>query len=268
MRNTASHTFGSRPPVLLGVTSLKQHLYPAACGGIHANNTSPTHYNKPPISTLKQKLTRKWPEAIRSLSDQNELVFSTGFPELDSLFPMGGIPYGQLIEITGGVSSGKTGLLFRMLSCATQNRIAAYVDFSNAFFPDAASASGLDLSRLLVIKPNVRGDDCIKNSLRTAELLLRDRNADIIVFDLVGYHRKDTLPIGLLHRLRLKTVRAKGLVIFLTQPVKTNGVSPNIIPSSMASLRLTVGRTNTNRLAISITKSRITTEGTHVEVQL
>ena len=207
---------------------------------------------------ITHALRQKWPEAIRSLTDQSDRFFAAGRVELDALFPSGrGIPYGQLIEITGGVSSGKTSLLFCLLA-ANSHTTAAYVDFGNSFFPDAAGAVGLDLSRLLVIKPTSAQ---LKPGLRSGELLLRDHHADIIVFDLAGW--RQPLPIGLLHRLRLKTVRAKGLVIFLTQ-------AADIIPASMTSLRLEVQRSSDrpHHLLVTVTKSRLCAEGLQCRVQL
>jgi hypothetical protein len=217
---------------------------------------------------IARKLRQKWPDAIRSLNEQDELSFPTGLAELDRLFASKrGIPYGQLIEIRGGISSGKTSLLFRILS-GRPNSTIAYVDFCHTFFPEATIASGLNLDRLLLIRPaptrpeSDNHDNTLKAGLRTAELLLRDHHANLIAFDLVGW--RTALPIGLLHRLRLRTVRAKGLVIFLTQ---TSG----IIPSSMASLRLETKRIDPatpNRLLITITKSRLCAEGVRLEVSL
>jgi hypothetical protein len=216
--------------------------------------------------TLRQTLREKWPEATRSFHDRRDLYFATGLPQLDRIFPKAcGLPCGQLIEITGGLSSGKTSLLYCLLTTASADgRTIVYVDFDNAFFPDTTPGSTLQLSQLLVVQPADTAPDSLRAGLRTAELLLRDRRADIIVFDLIGRHIP--LPLGLLHRLRLKTVRAKGLVIFLTQKTKAD-----IIPSSMAALRLEVrraDRTDQNRLNITVTKSRLCAEGIQMEVRL
>ena len=150
---------------------------------------------------------------MQHLGHGREQVFPTGLPELDSLLPMAGIPCGQLIEITGGVSSGKTSLVFRLMATLTAagNRVA-YVDFSRSFFPDAAAVSGVDLKSLLVV---TAGGQAVPDGIRTGELLLRENRARVVVFDLAA--AKHPLPLGLLHRLRLRTVRARGLVVFLTQ---------------------------------------------------
>lgn len=219
-----------------------------------------TNRLKPNAAELKELIQKRWPQTLAAVANE-ELVFGTGLSELDALFSLGGIPYGQLIEITGGVSSGKTSFLFKLLARLTRKETVAYIDFSNTFFPSAAVAGGIDITRLLLVKPNSHSaDDSIKSGLRTAELLLRERTVRCVVFDLVG--QKKILPIVLLHRLRLKTVRAKALVILLSEN------NSEIIPSSMASLRLEVRRRDNNRLKINITKSRISKEGVCVEVLL
>ncbi|UCC43151.1 MAG: hypothetical protein JSU65_08345 [Candidatus Zixiibacteriota bacterium] len=227
----------------------------------------PCRTNSLPTADLKALIRKRWPRAVPSESEE-KVVFDSGLPEFDALFPLGGIPYGQLIEITGSASSGKTSFLFKLLSHLTRAERAAYIDYSNNFFPSAAAAGHIDLSRLLLIKPDPisgRSNDVIKNGLRTAEILLQHKAASWLVFDLVG--QSEPLPITLLHRLRLKTVRVRALTIFLTED------NSAIIPSSMASLRLEVRRAENNdssnsRVRVGITKSRICKEGARVELSL
>ena len=214
---------------------------------------------RPACGGLKEAITRKWPEALGPIAEVQHRVFDTGCDSLDALFPSGGIPYGQLIEITGGVSSGKTGFLFRLLARWCKDNTVAYVDVTDSFFPDAAASAGVDLTRLLVVKPSGGAADRLQSSLRTAELLLVEGRVTIVLFDLVGRHAAGRLPLPLLHRLRLKTVRAKGLVVFLTQE------NSYVIPASMVSLRLTVCRSSSDTLSITVSKSRISVEGTRVE---
>ena len=204
---------------------------------------------------LKKLITRRWPASWYSESDWSQLSFSTGFPALDALFPSSGIPYGQLLEITGDISSGKTSLLFMMLAEITKQGVIAYMDFSRSFFPSAAAACGIDMARLIVLQP-----DTPATGLRAAELLFRHRLACGVVFDLVG--ETGALPITLLHRLRLQTVRAKALIIFLTE------TGANTIPASTTSLKLDVHRVSGCHLHITVAKSRISTEGLQVEVTI
>lgn len=210
--------------------------------------------DKPGVDTLKRLVSKRWPEALMNTADSSSTPsFITGIASLDRLFPAGGIPYGQLMEITGGVSSGKTTLLLRMLAALTVRQTVAYVDFSGSFFPAGAISTGVDPDRLLVVTPK-----SLLSGLRTAELLFRHCMADIIVFDLLGC--REPLPFTLLHRLRQQTTRARGLVIFLTEN------NSDIVPTSMVALRLEIVRGDHNRFAVTITKSRFCKEGMEVEV--
>jgi len=158
------------------------------------------------------------------------------------------IPYGQLLEITGKESSGKTSFLYQCLAKLTAAGCVAYIDHSNSFFPLAASQSGVNLKRLMIVKAGN-----ISDALRKAELLLNRKKTNAIVLDLVN--EKQLLPMTLLHRLRMDTVRSRSILIFLTDN------SLQIIPSSMVSVRLLVSRAFESKIAVEVTKSRISKEG-------
>ncbi len=207
------------------------------------------------LAELKRLIRHKWPEAAGLASERLNLTFSTGLPPLDAIFPNRGIPCGQLIELTGGLSSGKTTLLLTMLAALTRNGRAVYIDLSRSFFPASAAACGIDLNRLLTVTPASP-----PVAVRAAELLLHHNAASWIVLDLVG--QKQTLPTIMLHRLRLKAVRARGLVLLLTEN------NSDIIPSSTASLRLEVSRKDDTTLTVDVTRSRLSREGLTIEVPL
>ena len=95
---------------------------------------------EPTPSAVKELIRRKWPEALLENAGRSGRSFVTGLENFDRLFPSGGIPYGQLVEITGGASCGKTGLLFHVLAGLVRQVRVGYVDAGNTFFPGAASA--------------------------------------------------------------------------------------------------------------------------------
>ncbi len=238
---------------------------------------------------LKKLLRQKWPEAASPAIGLSEPVFPTGIERLDALFPGNGIPCGQLIEITGTAGCGKTSLLFKILASLTRTGSVAYVDFSGSFFPSAAASCGVDVSRLLVVTPEV-----LQAGLRIAELLLAHRMVCGVVLDLTG-RKGDSFPPALLHRLRRQTARARALVIFLTENDNEMnrceaGVSDStdlhstsegrdrgrllcrvpsvIIPASAASLKLEVHRIDRPHIEIVVAKSRISRAGARLEVAL
>jgi len=204
---------------------------------------------------LKKAVKNRWPGAVVGDRSKKALPFSTGMSNFDSLFEGGGIPTGQLVEITGGVSSGKTSFLFRILATLTETCTIAYLDFSNSFFPSAAESSGIDIRRVIV----VRSLD-FRDGLRAAELLLRHRIASCIVFDLVNI--KGSLPITMMHRLRAQIVRANSMIIFLTEG------GAELIPASMISLRLEVKRKSRADIEVLIVKSRVSNSGFNTELTI
>src|SRR5437870_2183544 len=79
----------------------------------------------------------------------------TGLTALDARLE-GGFPRGQLSELIGPRSSGRTSLLWRMLAAATaRGELVALVDALDTCDPVSASAAGVDLDRLLWIRGHV-----------------------------------------------------------------------------------------------------------------
>lgn len=77
---------------------------------------------------------------------------STGFGALDVLLS-GGIPRGQITELVGQASSGRTSVTFAMLAEATaRGEVAAYIDASDSLDPRSAQRAGIALQRLLWVR--------------------------------------------------------------------------------------------------------------------
>src|SRR5215510_7636519 len=76
----------------------------------------------------------------------------TGVPPLDTLL-RGGFPRGQVSEVHGPASSGRTGLLLALVAQATRaDALAAWVDPGDRFDPATAAAAGVQLPRLLWLR--------------------------------------------------------------------------------------------------------------------
>lgn len=81
-------------------------------------------------------------------------VLRTGVSPLDALLPEGGFVLGQAIELCGEAASGRTTLVLRALAAAhRERRLCAYVDGPRELYPPAAAALGVDLARLLWVRP-------------------------------------------------------------------------------------------------------------------
>ncbi len=91
----------------------------------------------------------------------------TTFPALDELLG-GGLPRGKLVEMIGARSSGRFSAVLAALAAATTaGEAAALVDLGDGLDPQAAAALGLDLRRLLWLRPAT-----LKQALAGAEMVL------------------------------------------------------------------------------------------------
>ena len=84
-------------------------------------------------------------------------LLPTDIPLVDACL-RGGLPRGQLSELTGACSSGRMTLLLQLMVAATrQGEIAALVDTLDRFDVASAAAAGVDLDRLLWIRGSDSG---------------------------------------------------------------------------------------------------------------
>ena len=101
------------------------------------------------IDGLRERIRR-----IERRPPRSDRVVASGWPEVDGLLG-GGFPRGALAELTGGRGSGKTALALSALAKATaEGALAAYVDGRGELYAPAAAALGVDLSRLLIVRPS------------------------------------------------------------------------------------------------------------------
>jgi len=107
-------------------------------------------------------------------------VAPTGVAVIDG--PLGGgLRRGQLSEIVGPRSSGRTTLLCQTFAAATaRGEVVALIDTCDRFDPAAAARTGIDLSRLLWIRE--RGDAA--RALKAANLVVQAGGLGIVAFDL------------------------------------------------------------------------------------
>ena len=103
----------------------------------------------------------------------------TGLASLDALLG-GGLPRGQVSEIAGRHSAGRTALACRVAATTTaRGEIVAWVDPDNALDPEMAAAAGVHLDHTLWVRPRRPGD-----APRAAELLLETGGFALVVLDL------------------------------------------------------------------------------------
>jgi hypothetical protein len=144
----------------------------------------------PPTSAAVHRLRSSLPESLRShLRSARELAreledsagegaFPTAVPALDRLLA-GGLPRGQLVELVGSRTSGRFSMLLAALAAATSmGEAAALVDLGDGLDPISARNAGIDLERLLWVRPPT-----LKKALAAAEMLIAG-GFPLVVLDL------------------------------------------------------------------------------------
>jgi protein ImuA len=154
---------------------------------------------------------------------RREGLLACGRPDVEALLPGGGFPRGCLCALRGGPASGKTGVALAALREAQrEGGLAAFVDGRGELYPPAAQALGVDLSRLLVVRPERAGGraarEAILPGLWAAEVLLGSGAFPAVAVDvpLVGVTASRAEP--LLRRLRAAAEKGGAVALFLSGP--------------------------------------------------
>jgi hypothetical protein len=138
-------------------------------------------------------------ELRRGGSDPREARadLATGIPALDGLLG-GGLARGQLSELHGPLSSGRTSLALALLARATEvGEVVAVVDAADAFHPASARSAGVQLERVLWARPPGVGA-----AVRASERLLQARGFAAVLLDATGRAAEwEALPAAVWQRL-------------------------------------------------------------------
>lgn len=141
------------------------------------------------VRRLDRTLTSALPEVdVRD----DAAVGATTIAAID--MPCGGVPRGQLSEIVGPRSSGRTSLLLRMCAAATaRGELVAMVDALDRFDPQSARDAGVDLERLLWIRGHVvaqpgpcrdTNQKSLEQVIKALSLVLQAGNFGLVACDL------------------------------------------------------------------------------------
>lgn len=114
------------------------------------------------------------------VDEPEDRVAATGMRALDEAL-RGGLRRGQVSEVVGPRSAGRSSVLCQSFAAATsRGEVIALVDTSDRFDPLTAAESGVDLSRLLWVRE--RGDAA--RALKALNLIIQAGGFGIVAFDL------------------------------------------------------------------------------------
>lgn len=139
-------------------------------------------------------------------------ILRTGVGPLDAMLPAGGFPLGHAVELCGEAASGRTSVALRAVASAhAAGRLCAYVDGPGELYPPCAAALGVDLARLLVVRPRA-----LKQVAWAALQLLRSGAFACVVLDLTHTGLRLLGPEG--KRLADAAVKGGSLLLLLSSP--------------------------------------------------
>jgi protein ImuA len=138
------------------------------------------------IARLREEIRR-----IERAPGRREGRLACGLDGVDAALPGGGFPCGALTELSGGPASGKTAVALALVAALGPEGLAAWVDGRGELYPPAAAARGVDLARLLVVRPPAAeprgrgsaGTDVARPALWAAEALLASGAFAAVIVD-------------------------------------------------------------------------------------
>jgi recombination protein RecA len=160
-------------------------------------------------------------------------VIATGFAALDAALGTGGFPRGQMVELFGASSTGKTTLALQVIAHAQSCGLtAAWIDAEHAFDPAYAATLGVAIDRLPVAKP-----ESAEQALEMVRQLASSRAVDMLVVDSAA---------ALIPRLELETLLGEG----------GQGLQSRVLASGLRNLAGIVARTGAVVVFLNQLRSR------------
>src|SRR4051812_6027 len=120
--------------------------------------------------------------------DRRGRALVTGIAGLDDLL-RGGFPRGQVSEVHGAPSSGRTALVLALVARLTRTgSLVAWVDPGDRLDPGSVAAAGVHLSRLFWLRGEGRGRDtrALLPAISATGTLLGSGLFEAVVLDLAG----------------------------------------------------------------------------------
>ncbi len=204
--------------------------------------------------TLKAALPASFARHVRTareLADERrrapeEARIATASDGFDRLLE-GGLERGAMVELIGRRSSGRFSLVLTALAAATQaGEAAALVDLGDGLDPQAAAAAGVELERLLWVRPRR-----VKEVLASAEAILKS-GMPLVVLDL----GMPPVPGGRGNEaawLRLaRAARAQRTALLISSPYRVSGTAARAVLEARRPRAAWTGRGGAPRLLAGV----------------
>jgi hypothetical protein len=210
-------------------------------------------------STLAAKV-RSGAELLRSTANNGQAsTLPTTLDAVDTLLG-GGLQRGKLTELVSRRASGRFSIVLSALAAATtMGEAAALIDLGDHFDPQLAAQNGVDLRRLLWVRPRT-----VKEAVMSAEMITAT-GFQLVVVD-VGLHpiRGRRAPDAAWVRLA-RTAESHGTVLLVSTPYPLTGTASEAVLKGLITRARWIGRGKAPRLLEGVEMSLTLEKHRHIK---
>lgn len=186
---------------------------------------------------------RSGAELLRNATNSGQTsTIPTTLEPVDTLLG-GGLQRGKLVELVSRRASGRFSIVLSILAAATtMGEAAALIDLGDHFDPQLAAENGVDLRRLLWVRPRN-----IKEAVMSAEMITAT-GFQLVVVD-VGLHpiRGRRAPDAAWVRLA-RTAESQGTAMLVSSPYPLTGTASEAVLQGSGTRARWIGRGKAPRL--------------------
>jgi len=182
----------------------------------------------------------------RTQNTQPTAIIPTTLAPLDALLG-GGLQRGKLVELVSRRAAGRFSIVLSALAAATSmGETAALIDLGDHFDPQLGEANGIDLRRLLWVRPRN-----VKEAVMSAEMITTT-GFQLVVVD-VGLHplRGRRAPDAAWVRLA-RTAESVGAAMLVSSPYPLTGTASEAVVKGSVARAQWIGRGRSPRLLAGI----------------
>ena len=199
--------------------------------------------------TVRGKV-RSGAELLRHTANTERFsILPTTLDSVDALLG-GGLPRGKMVELVSRRGAGRFSIVMSALVAATtMGEAVALIDLGDHFDPQLAEANGVDLRRLLWVRPRT-----VKEAVMSAEMITAT-GFQLVVVDM-GLHplRGRRAPDAAWVRLG-RTAEAHGAAMLVSSPYPLTGTASEVVLKGSSSRPKWIGRGQSPRLLAGIEMS-------------
>ena len=192
---------------------------------------------------IESLLEARIPSALTLKPQPIQECISCGINDIDRLEVF---RRGNLVEICGSFSSGRTTLLHGLLSrCTAGGEAAAILDVTDSFDPVSASHLGVVLSELLWVRCGAarsqgRPLSAVEQALAAADFLLQSGGFGLLVLDLANIPIKEArqIPLAAWFKFRRAVEGTRTLFLILAEQSNTGSSSASTLYVSQADVEV------------------------------